>query len=261
MKDTLKTIATLSVSLLLCSPAFAGVYKSEGGDLFRKSRELNICWWGGDSQATLSLRKKIETHISSEMRRLNRFSLNKNWPSCESISENKVSEWINLLIYDDPHFDIPSHRKRVLSDDFFRILGFDDHKFPGHPRRLSSGDYHVFRKFDLVLTSRFQSVRPSLVEQARQFSTKGRENLLLSIALHEFMHLLGVEHEHTHPDSDCYVRGDEPLSRNDMFSQIVGDFNPSSIMSYCVTRRFNYNSAPLYLSSGDIQDLRVIYPK
>jgi len=82
-----------------------------------------------------------------------------------------------------------------------------------------------------------------------------RENAIKlhrNIAMHEFGHALGLEHEHLRPDApSCTADARQPLTEKRAY---VGSYDPDSIMSYC-RHRFATNITVL-----DIEAVNFLYP-
>lgn len=75
-----------------------------------------------------------------------------------------------------------------------------------------------------------------------------------STVIHEFGHTAGLMHEHDHPNAvGCDIDGGkkEPM----IFARGYTEYDPDSIMSYCVTR----NHRDRGLSQGDLFTLRLMY--
>ena len=86
---------------------------------------------------------------------------------------------------------------------------------------------------------------------------------VMSVALHEFGHALGLRHEHVHPDSTCHPLGsDETLDEPGHDGEPIGPYDGESIMSYCTLDRYytESNLANVKLANGDIRALHTLYP-
>ncbi|WP_027146029.1 M12 family metallopeptidase [Mesorhizobium sp. WSM3626] len=108
----------------------------------------------------------------------------------------------------------------------------------------------------------------------------------VGIARHEIGHMLGMLHEHQHPDVDCGFKTDEEIAallnwtladvqtNFDKIKQrptlVVTQYDPTSEMHYQLSASFfkNGDRSPCYiidrnivLSSADIEFLKKIYPK
>ena len=109
-------------------------------------------------------------------------------------------------------------------------------------------------KAGLILTYQFEKVFPGLVKQQENLSGQAKENLKLSIALHEMGHAIGLRHEDAHPGRTC-DDFEEAISD----AQTVGPYNAQSIMSRCFYRNFDYEKGKLFFNEGDIDTINKLY--
>jgi hypothetical protein len=129
---------------------------------------------------------------------------------------------------------------------------------PGHPSTYFQGRYTQINLVEIILSSRLEKVRPSLIQQASPLSASGLEALFLTIALHEVLHALGISHENNRPDSICTLEKDKSYSP--LSNTLVGEYDGTSIMNPCFTRQYNFESnGPIALSAGDIETLQSLY--
>lgn len=253
----------LAIYLLLTLHAEAAVYEKDKTFL-PKNFPVQFCWWAGSYAPKSELKKKIEKHVLDNLGAIDSIQINRDWPACEAQPADKVSEFVGILPFDEVEAN-PKANKQILQKlEYFEYNTFDHPKTPGHPRAEHFGRYQDLGKFDVVLSFHFKKVMPSLMKQAKGLSTQGKENLILSIALHEILHVFGALHEHLHMHSDCIQKGEEPLPRgkNPEFygSMLISPrFDRASIMNYCVTRTHNYEVGPLQMSQGDREFLNEVY--
>ncbi len=87
------------------------------------------------------------------------------------------------------------------------------------------------------------------------------EHCLLTTALHEFGHALGLRHEADRIDSTCDETQMGGVSDEILGGIRIGSFDKDSIMNYCANTRNDLLVQPSRLSSGDIATLRFVYEK
>ena len=90
------------------------------------------------------------------------------------------------------------------------------------------------------------------------------ETCITFISLHEFGHVAALKHEQANPDSTCSLY-EEPLKTVNVDTKeiVVTKYDHDSIMNYCKRDKVFLNSIPadqIYLSAGDIEILKKLYP-
>lgn len=212
---------------------------------FDTQDRLRVCWWGPASPEGLTLRRKIETYLRAQLEVRAGIKI--------EIAEDCFRELdsffpVGIAFYDDPQ--TPESLRT-------EIRQFHEANGPfGHPVTFYRGAWANKGMVDINLTTRFEEVDEGLRRQAEPLTPLGRENLLLSIALHELLHALGFAHEQTHRDSIC-TEGNE--SYNSSIHTLITDYDPQSIMNYCLTHHFDFERGPLPLSILDLEGLRRVY--
>jgi hypothetical protein len=73
----------------------------------------------------------------------------------------------------------------------------------GHPRVRELGRNIKGLEAGLILNRSFENAQPGFEELYRGFRPTGRENIALSVAMHEFGHALGLRHEDAHSQRTC----------------------------------------------------------
>ncbi len=207
---------------------------------------IEICWFGPTSSETLDLRSLIETYLKSQLTRRAEIKLEFISQCLDSLDPFYP---IGLSFYDDA-----SNSEGIQNEINNNV---SDPEFPGHPMGFHKGSWSHIELVDVILTSRFKNVKESLILQSQNLSTIGLNNLILSIALHEVLHVLGLNHEHERPDSTCEIKTDKKIIINE--HSLHGPYDQESILNYCVTQDHDYEASPLPLSLGDIAALRVFY--
>ncbi len=195
-----------ALSFLVCATSTAGVFYPGTGLVAQTPTQ--VCWWG-DSETTRELRGKIEAYVLENFRRAGVHLLSEGWASCERLPKKTAWGAICIAIYDDP-FWADSKNQAILKKNYLEFDDTETKALRGHPRAVGEAISYMQTPLDLILTSRFQSVTPELSHLAKGLSERGRENLILSIALHEVLHIFGLAHEHIHPDSTCRIEDEPP---------------------------------------------------
>lgn len=208
-------------------------------------RVLTICW-ELMSEETKSYRDSIERTTKEAFKDL--------VISFDFIGQCDWHGDIRIFIYDDhTMYDDPRYKKlkSIVHSDFARsgplnnnieVIG------AGHPHTVTAGSYMENRQAGLVLNRSFKNSFPGFDELYNDYTPKGQFNLSVSVALHEFGHALGYDHEDKHPDRQCQEFA-EPLGRDN----IVGPYNPFSFMSRCYYRNYNHNLGILRPNENDIK--------
>lgn len=212
--------------------------------VFDENKLIEICWLVKENSVTRPLQIEIENFLQQQLAERAGFSIRFH-SRCLSIQ--KPMDPIGLVFYDS--LDNPP----ALTAEVIGVTAFTD--FPGHPRTYSRGLWTKKNLTDVVLTSRFENVKPNLIEQSKGLGPLGQKNLLISIALHEVLHTLGIDHEQVRPDSTCI---DENNSFNLQIHTLVGAYDPESIMNYCITHFYDFEKGPIELSEGDLETLRFV---
>lgn len=246
--------------LIYSFTAQAGLY-TKRYNRFTKP-QIGFCWWAGTSPATADLRQKIQIHLVANISKANKFEIDPEWPACESLSANEAQARVGIVIFDDPAFDDPAVKRDILEKYRF----FEDYTEgrkkgeEGQPRALNVGATQIYNMFDLVLTSRFKNVVDGPTKKmAAGLSARGKENLILSMALHETLHIFGADHEHRHPKSTCKIDEDPKVAPDNVNSDIISAFDAHSIMSYCVNRTHNYEASASSMTAEDVAALAKAY--
>lgn len=212
--------------------------------VFDEHKQIEICWLAKDNSLTRPLQIEIESFLQQQLEKRAGFSIQ--FHSRCLTAQNPLDP-IGILFYDG--LDNPPG----LMEEAISVTSYME--FPGHPRTYSRGLWTKKNLTDIVLTSQFKNVQPSLVEQSHGLSTLGQKNLLVSIALHEMLHALGIDHEQVRPDSTC---NDESGSFNLQIHTLVGAYDPESVMNYCKTHVYDFEKGPIELSEGDLETLRFL---
>lgn len=210
------------------------------------NKTIEFCWVTAESTVTRQLQKSIEAHLYEQIHER------------AGIDIQFVG---NCLQYYSPmnpvgisFFDAIDNPLGIQAEINNIVLNQDA---PGHPTTYSKGVWVQKNLTDIVLTSRFQNVNDSLLNQAQPLSIEGRHNLLLSIALHEVLHAFGIGHEHDRPDAFC--QDQKTVKYDSKKHNLIGNYDSESIMNYCKTHHHNFEEGPISLSLGDIKTLHWMY--
>jgi hypothetical protein len=203
---------------------------------------FEICWTGPLSVQTRSMIAELERYLAEQL--TDRAGIALKFRS-ECLDTKDPFFPVGIAFFDDP--DTP---EGIRSE----IRNMVPKDFPiGHPMTYSGGIWSTRNLIDINLSSRFEDVTDRLVEQSKDLTPEGKLNLQKSIALHELLHAFGYAHEHSHRDSTCEP---PPAERyNDKIHTLATAYDPLSILDYCRTGPFDYESGPIPLSELDIEGL------
>lgn len=208
--------------------------------------KIELCWFTAKNSTTRPLQEKIEAYVQEQLNL--RAGLNISFVGLCLEHSNPMAP-IGISFYD------AADNTEGINNTLLGLVPTDS---PGHPTTYHQGRYTQGNLVEIVLSSRLEQVRPSLVEQAKGLSEKGLESLYLSIALHEILHALGLSHENNRPDSVCSLEKDKTYHSASF--TLIGNYDPVSLMNPCHTKVYNFESdGPIILSNGDILALQSIY--
>lgn len=209
------------------------------------SGEIEFCWEGPHSDEATALIAEIESYLFQQLTL--RASLPIKFDS-DCFKKSDPFSPVGLAFYDDP---------LVLAGIKNEIAGLTvDPNSPGHPYTFNRGRWTATQLTDVNLTSQFGAVNDQLRAQAVGLSENGKLNLKISIALHEVMHSLGYAHEQAHRDSLCIVPNENFKPH---VHELLTAYDPDSVMNYCLTHHFDFESSAIPLSDLDIEGIRMIY--
>lgn len=237
--------------LLLNQFLWAGLINIPLGTKYPLSskKQIEFCWLAKDNSNTRELQKKIELYLKEQIQ--DRAQINISFVGLCLKQTNPMAP-VGLAFYD------AADNPPGLQAEINNVVTNSQHR--GHPTTYSRGEWTYKNLTDSVLTSRFIDVSPTLIEQMSELKPQGREALLLSIALHESLHALGIAHEHDRSDSTCVMQSEVILDLQ--LQTYVGPYDFNSIMNYCKTHEHDFdNEGPIPLSTGDIQTLQSLYAR
>lgn len=208
------------------------------------SGTIEICWFGQTHSETLGLRQRIQIYLTRELSERAGLKI-EFWESC--LESPSPFSPIGIAFYDalDNSEGIQNSIAGTTSGS----------EFPGHPTTYSRGNWNHQNLLDIVLSSHFRNVNPTLVQQAEGLSENGSNHLMESIALHEILHALGFRHEQDHSASTCL----EAQERSTRKNLEVTEYDPNSIMNYCLTHSYDFEKSAIPLSRLDIIGIQKIY--
>jgi hypothetical protein len=168
------------------------------------------------------------------------------WREC--VNENSAD--IRLFIYDDK--DAKNLDKfKVISE---QLVKENNGKFlgSGHPQlRGKTGKEKPSR---VVLNRTFLNADPKITPMILKLSPRALYNLSISSSIHEIGHALGLRHEDAHPEKTCLDFHEELGD-----SKVVTKYNPTSFMSRCFYRTFDYDSGVLLPNEQDLNGINLLY--
>ncbi len=240
--------ALVSVFLALAgAQSFASVFSLATPARFsiNSNHPIEFCRVGELSDRTLVLLDEILNYVKSQL--TDRAGIEIRYlGDCFALSRPEAP--VGITFYDDELTTVAIRRE---------IISYQSNIMqPGHPVAFNAGTWTGAHLVDFNLTSHFQDVSPELLAQADAFTDVGKLNLLKSIGLHEIMHILGFAHEHLHRDSTCHEGSGK---YNVHVHTLLTEYDPSSIMNYCLTHHYDYEQGPLPLSELDIEGIKNVY--
>jgi hypothetical protein len=243
-------VGIVSIFIFLLSPfLWAGLINIPSGLEYplNSKNEIEFCWLAKENSSTRPLQKKIENYFKEQLQ--DKAQLAIHFTGLCLNNTNPMAP-IGIAFYDAPD------NSSGLQSEIINTAVYST--YLGHPTTYSRGLWAYKNLTDIVLTSHFKNVAPTLIEQMTGLSKQGLDSLLMSIALHESLHALGIAHEHDRADSTCLLEPKVILDPG--LHTYIGAYDSESIMNYCKTRFHDFEErGPIRLSEGDVQTLRSLY--
>lgn len=220
-------------------------------NLINKS-ELTVCWMH-THWSQIEERTAIEEYTIEQFD-LTNVKLKPDWTLCKDLKDYDIS----VFLYDDPDFlaDQSEAAKRVRMED-----GDDS----GNSRVRAWGKFLRNHPYGVVFNSTAFGRNKSGQYRWNLLKPEGQNNLMLSLALHELGHAVGLVHEHAHPEETC-DSFDQRIKESEV---VVGEYDEKSIMNYClfayrdssnqVLYLDSLNETPLTFSENDIEVIDSLY--
>lgn len=168
------------------------------------------------------------------------------WREC--VHEHSAD--IRLFIYDDNDAK-NSDKFKQISD---QLVKENDGKFIGSGHPKLRGETGKEKPSRVVLNRTFLNADPNIVPMVLKLTPRAMYNLSISSSIHEIGHALGLRHEDAHPAKTCLDFHEELGD-----SIVVTGYNPTSFMSRCFYRTFDYDSGVLLPNKEDVKGINVLY--
>jgi hypothetical protein len=224
-----------------------------------QQKDLSVCWEIASNE-TNSYRNSIQQTIQEKFAGfVISFS---GFEAC-----NAAGADIRIFIYDDAESKSSARYRAIiatLESEFPSMGRAGGQQQPsaglGHPRVRELGRNIKGLEAGLILNRSFENAQPGFDALYRSFSPTGRENIALSVAMHEFGHALGLRHEDAHSQRTCDDYAEDKGTGANAATDVTA-YNPFSFMSRCYYRTFNYNFGTLMPNQRDIDGLNVLHSK
>jgi hypothetical protein len=250
-------LATFSCASIACKKKIANV-ESSGGDTqtigvkkeYRwEKTDLTVCWLNDNPYYNEFKRTRKEIVTKNVHKTVFRLS---GWGVCDR-SERAVRADVRIFIYDDP---------KAETDPWLRSA-FEHAEANGDGTPGREGGYlatlGINKIYTLLLNAEYKKGIPEKsIKRFASLNQKGKYNRLTRTVLHEFGHILGLEHENIHEEASCHSEKGETL--NTESSEIVAPYNKDSVMSYCNHRfeTLETDSEPNF-TPGDVLGINRMY--